>query len=155
MAVLVPRVLIIEARFYENLSKMLLEGCVNFLNNKDVKWDSMVTPGVLEIPASISMAMNATAYKVYNGIIVLGIVMRGETSHCDIIAQAVTRGLIDISIKDSLPIGNGIVVVDNEEQALDRVSSACLNRGGCAARSVLTMIELKGFFNNRFHDNTR
>ncbi|AKK19911.1 6,7-dimethyl-8-ribityllumazine synthase [Candidatus Liberibacter africanus] len=144
MEVLIPRVLIVEARFYEEHSANLLTGCVNVLENRDVGWDHIVTPGVLEIPAAISMVMNAEKRDIeYNGIIVLGVVMRGETSHCDIIARAVTHGLVDLSIKYSFPLGNGIVVVDNEQQAIERVDPYLLDRGGCAARSVLTMIELK------------
>ncbi|ACT56819.1 6,7-dimethyl-8-ribityllumazine synthase [Candidatus Liberibacter asiaticus] len=144
MEVFIPHVLIIEARFYENLSAMLFEGCVNVLHSRAVQWSSIVTPGVLEIPAAVSMVMNAKTRSVtYDGIIVLGVVMRGKTAHCDVIAHAVTRGLVDLSINGSLPIGNGIVVVDSEQQAFDRVSPSHLDRGGCAARSALAMIELK------------
>ncbi|MEG8098697.1 6,7-dimethyl-8-ribityllumazine synthase [Candidatus Liberibacter brunswickensis] len=144
MVVLKPRVLIVEARFYENLSEMLLEGCVNVFKNNNIEWDSIVTPGVLEIPSAISMVMsNVTLGKKYHGIVVLGVVIRGKTSHCDIIANAVTNGLVDLSIKDSLPIGNGIVTVDNKEQAIERVHSVRIDRGGAAARSVIAMIELK------------
>lgn len=144
MGDIVPHILIVEARFYEHLSCMLLQGCTSVFNSKNVSWNSVVTPGVLEIPAAVSMAIGAYKNdKLYDGIVVLGVVMRGETSHCDIISQEVIRGLINISIKDSFPIGNGIIVVDNEKQALDRASAAKLDRGGFAASSVLKMIELK------------
>ncbi|AHA27702.1 6,7-dimethyl-8-ribityllumazine synthase [Candidatus Liberibacter americanus] len=143
---IVPHILVIEARFYEHLSCMLLKGCTSVLNSRGISWNSVITPGVLEIPAAVSMAIEAFKNKdnnIYNGIVVLGVVMRGETSHCDIIAQEATRGLMDIAIKHSFPIGNGIVVVDNEKQALDRASAYKLDRGGFAANSVLKMIELK------------
>ncbi|MBL0848553.1 MAG: 6,7-dimethyl-8-ribityllumazine synthase [Candidatus Liberibacter ctenarytainae] len=147
MEVYVPRILIVEARFYEHFSCMLLEGCIDVLKKKNISWNSVVTPGVLEIPAAVNMAINAVKHGItepYNGIIVLGVVIKGETLHHEMIGHAVTRSLVDISVRDySLPIGNGIIVVDNEKQANERASASHLDRGGFAARSVLKMIELK------------
>ncbi|MBY7649254.1 MAG: 6,7-dimethyl-8-ribityllumazine synthase [Candidatus Liberibacter europaeus] len=145
MGEIIPHILVIEARFYDNFSCMLLEGCTSVLKEKGVSWDLFETPGALEIPVAVSMAINTSrkGNKIYDGAVVLGVVIRGETSHCDIIAQEVTHGLVDISIRYCFPIGNGIVVVDNEQQAYDRSSSDKLNRGGFAANAVLKMIELK------------
>ncbi|MBA5723594.1 6,7-dimethyl-8-ribityllumazine synthase [Liberibacter sp. Z1] len=146
MSTFVPRVLIVEARFYDRLSFELLEGCMAVLREEGIPFDSVVVPGVLEIPTAISMAMSASKNAngvIYGGFVALGIVIKGETSHFDIVSRESTRGLVDLSIKHSLPIGNGILVVDNEEQAWERASFSRLNRGGFAAHAVLKMIELK------------
>ncbi|AMC13400.1 6,7-dimethyl-8-ribityllumazine synthase [Liberibacter crescens] len=134
-----------EARFYNQLSTELLKGAISVLDSVNAIFDIVTVPGVLEIPAAVSMAVNAKHNKdiQYDGFIVLGVVIKGQTSHFDIITRESIRGLITLSVSKCLAVGNGIVMVDNEEQAWARVSCLQLDKGGFAARAALKMIELK------------
>ena len=102
-------------------------------------------PGVLEIPAALSMSLNVqkSGGKRYDGFIVLGCVIRGETTHYDIVANESARALMDLSVDEQLALGNGIQTVENEEQALARADKNRLNKGGHAAQAALQMIKLR------------
>lgn len=132
------RVLIVEARFYPNISDMLYEGATQVLDVAGVTYEALEVPGALEIPAAIGMAAGK-----YEGFIALGCVIRGETYHFEIVANESARGLMDLGVNAGLCIGNGILTVENEEQALRRADRAQLDKGGDAARACLSLMKLK------------
>jgi 6,7-dimethyl-8-ribityllumazine synthase len=134
------RVLIIEARFYPEISDALLEGAVSALGT-DVVTDRVTVPGALEIPAAIRLAAER-----YDGFVALGCVIRGETYHFEIVANESARGLMDLMVRDGLCIGNGILTVEDEAQALHRARAGELDKGGDAARACLALIALKQRF---------
>lgn len=133
-----PHILIVEAPYYQHIADSLKEGAVNVLE-KNATYDLISTTGALEIPAVIAVAHET---KKYDGYIALGCVIRGETTHYEIVSQESARGLMDLSIKKKIAIGNGILTVENEAQALKRAKINELNKGGDAAKACLTMIEI-------------
>jgi len=140
------RVLIVEARFYAHISDALLEGAKRALNAAGAEYDVVTVSGALEIPAVISLAEEGGHRPVgvrYDGYVALGCVIRGETYHFEVVANESARGLMDLSIGKRLPIGNGILTVDTEAQALVRARASEDDKGGFAARACLDMIKLK------------
>ena len=140
-----PHILIVEARFYDDMSDALLEGATSALDEAAATYDVVTVPGALEIPTAIAMALDAMdeGGTEYDGFVALGCVIRGETHHFDIVANESARGLMTLSVSESLAIGNGIMTTENAEQAWERVSKERLDKGGFAARAALTMIALK------------
>ncbi|MGH6726175.1 MAG: 6,7-dimethyl-8-ribityllumazine synthase [Pseudolabrys sp.] len=139
------RVLIVEARFYENISDALLAGAKRTLDEAGAQYERIAVPGALEIPAAIVMAVDAAQKKraPYDGVVALGCVIQGETYHFELVSNESARGLMDLSIDRQLAIGNGILTVDNESQALARATFDNRNKGASAARAALAMIKLK------------
>lgn len=137
--------LIIEARFYDDLADTLLDGAKAALDEAGATYDIVTVPGALEIPAVISFALDAAEEDgtEYDGFVALGTVIRGDTYHFDIVANESSRGLMDLSIRESLAIGNGILTTENEEQAWTRARKGEGDKGGFAARAALTMIALR------------
>jgi 6,7-dimethyl-8-ribityllumazine synthase len=140
-----PHLLIVEARFYEELSDALLNGAKLALDEANATYDVVTVPGALEVPAVISFALDAAedGGKEYDGYVALGTVIRGETYHFDIVANESCRALMDLAVEESIAIGNGILTVENEEQAWVRARREDKDKGGFAARAALTMIALK------------
>lgn len=140
-----PHLLIVEARFYDDMSDALLAGATKALKEAGASYDVATVPGALEIPAAISMAMDVaeTGGIEYDGYIALGIVIRGETYHFEIVSNESARGLMNLAVAESLALGNAIMTVENEAQAWERVSPDKLDKGGFAARAALTMIALR------------
>ena len=140
-----PHVLIIDAPYYENISGELTAGAVEVLDAAGATYDKLDVPGVLEIPAALSMALEAaqTGGKQYDGFITLGCVIRGETTHYEVVAFESARALMDLSIAECIALGNGIQTVENEAQALARARKSELNKGGHAAEAVLQMIKIR------------
>jgi 6,7-dimethyl-8-ribityllumazine synthase len=140
--------LIVEARFYDDLSDALLEGAKHALKEAGASFDVVTVPGALEIPAAIAMALDGgdTGGVVYDGYVALGLVIRGETYHFDIVSNESSRALMDLAVSESLALGNGILTVENEAQAWARARRTELDKGGFAARAALTMIQLKEKF---------
>ena len=134
-----PHLLIVEARFYDDLADELLAGAKAAL--APATFDVVTVPGALEIPAAIAMALKGTSQ--YDGFVALGCVIRGETTHYDTVANESARGLMDIAVAFAVPIGNGILTVENDEQAWARARRSGVDMGGFAARAALTMIALK------------
>jgi 6,7-dimethyl-8-ribityllumazine synthase len=143
-----PHLLIVEARFYEAMSDALLEGAKAALDAAGATYDVVAVPGALEIPAAITFSQIAEEEggKLYNGYVALGVIIRGETYHFDIVANESSRGLMQLSIETGAAIGNGILTVENEEQGWRRARKSELDKGGFAARAALRMIELKKQF---------
>ena len=136
------RVLMVEARFYNDILDALAEGAVAALEAAGVETERLAVPGALEIPAAIRLAMAAG----YDGYVALGCVIRGETSHYDIVANESARALQTLAIEHELAIGNGILTVENHAQALDRALPDRKNKGAEAAEACLTMIAIKRRF---------
>lgn len=141
-----PRVLIVEARFYEDIADALFEGAKAAIDASDFEYDRIDVPGALEIPAAIRFAMNRKGDRAYDGFVALGCVIRGETAHFDVVVNESARGLQQLAIEHQLAIGNGIITVDNEEQAWDRARKDRQDKGGQAALACVAMIGLKQLF---------
>lgn len=139
-----PHLLIVEARFYEEIADALLEGATGAIEAAGATHDRVTVPGALEIPAAIAMALDASGNggTAYDGFVALGCVIRGETSHYDIVAGESARALMDLSIAETVAIGNGIITVENADQAWARARTGELNKGGGAAEAALAMIAL-------------
>ncbi|MEP1206012.1 MAG: 6,7-dimethyl-8-ribityllumazine synthase [Rhizobiaceae bacterium] len=143
-----PHILIIDAPYYTHISKALVEGAEDVLKAEGASWDYVAVPGVLEVPATVSMALEGMSRgnTHYDGFITLGCVIRGETTHYDIVAFESARAIMDLTIAECLALGNGIQTVENEAQALARARKEELNKGGHAATAVLEMIKLREKF---------
>jgi len=141
----VPHILIIEARFYDDLADELAAGAMGALAAAGATYDRIAVPGALEIPAALAMALDAMAAggTHYDGFVALGTVIRGETTHYDIVAGESARALMDIAVAESLAIGNGILTVENDEQAYARARVSEMNKGGAAAEAALRMIAVR------------
>ena len=139
------RALIVEARFYDDIQDALLEGAVAELRAAGVTHEVITVPGALEIPAALAIALDAAGKngKPYDAAIALGCVIRGDTIHFEIVAIESSRALMDLAVARKMPLGNGIVTVNTDEQAWARARPAELNKGGDAARAALAMLRIK------------
>ena len=137
--------LIVEARFHEGLADALLDGARAALDEAGATCDVVTVPGALEVPAVIAFAEEAAEEggTEYDGYVALGCVIRGETYHFEIVANESSRGLMDLATHGLLAIGNGILTVENEDQAWVRARRENGDKGGFAARAALTMIALR------------
>lgn len=140
--------LIIEARFHDDLADALLEGATGALDEAGASYDVVTVPGSLEIPAVITFALDGAAEggTAYDGFVALGTIIRGDTYHFDIVANESSRALMDISVQEAVAIGNGILTTENDAQAWARARKTEGDKGGFAARAALTMIALKEKF---------
>jgi 6,7-dimethyl-8-ribityllumazine synthase len=136
------RILIVEARFYDHLNDMLIAGAKAAIKAAGYKSEVVTVPGALEIPAAISLA---EASGNYDGYVAIGVVIRGETYHFEIVAGESARGIMALTM-DGIAIGNGILTVENEEQALVRADPAQKDKGGEAAKAALALLALKEKF---------
>lgn len=143
-----PHLLIIEARFYDDLADALLDGAKSALDEAGATYEVVTVPGALEIPAVVSFALDGAEEggTQFDGYVALGTVIRGETYHFDIVANESCRALTDLAVAESLAIGNGILTVENDEQAWARARKDDKDKGGFAARAALTMIALRKQF---------
>lgn len=134
--------LVVEARFYDALADELLKGAVERIKAAGATYTRLTVPGALEIPGTAAIALDIAEDEdvPFDGVIALGCVIRGETFHFEIVAGESSRGLMDLSVRRAIPIGNGILTVENEEQAWERAKVDKGNKGGDAAEAVLTVI---------------
>jgi 6,7-dimethyl-8-ribityllumazine synthase len=139
------RILVVEARFYDDIADALLAGARRVLEAEGVAFDRISVPGSLEIPAAIAIALDAAERKQrpYDGVVALGCVIRGDTMHFDIVATESARALMDLAVARRLPVGNGILTVDTEAQARARARMEEADKGGDAARVALAMVRIK------------
>jgi 6,7-dimethyl-8-ribityllumazine synthase len=139
------RILIVEARFYDEIADALLAGAMKALEAANASVDRISVPGSLEIPTAIAIAADAARSKrrPYDGAVALGCVIRGETIHFEIVSHQSARGLMELSVARGLPIGNGIITVENEAQAFARARPEEQDKGGDAARAALALVALK------------
>ncbi|MBA4756969.1 6,7-dimethyl-8-ribityllumazine synthase [Sphingosinicella sp.] len=136
------RVLIVEARFYAHLNDMLLAGARAALEDAGHSHETITVPGALEIPGAIALAAESGRYDAFVGI---GVVIRGETYHFEIVAGESARGLMALTM-DGLAVGNGILTVEDEAQALVRADPKQKDKGGEAAKAALALLDLKSRF---------
>ena len=139
------KVMIIESRFYDKIADELLEGAKSAIDAFGVQYEVISVPGAFEIPAVIAMAEEARhkpSGKAYDGYVALGCVIRGETTHYDYVCAESARGLMDLSVRKAIPIGYGILTVENEDQAWDRALRSKGDKGGTVAKVCLGMISL-------------
>ncbi|MDD3371803.1 MAG: 6,7-dimethyl-8-ribityllumazine synthase [Alphaproteobacteria bacterium] len=145
-----PHVMIVEARFYDEIADMQLRGVKEVLDRVNATYEIVTVPGALEIPAAIAFAVKALDFdpmrRRSEGYIALGCVLKGGTHHDEIVAFESAHSLQELSLKHSLAIGNGILTCNTMEQALERADPIKLNRGGQAAEACLRMVELKHKF---------
>jgi len=139
------RILIVEARYYDGIADALLDGATKALKEAGAAFDCISVPGSLEIPPAIAIALDAAQKKrrPYDGVVALGCVIRGETIHFEIVSQESARGLLELSVARTIPIGNGIITVENEAQAKARADVNDQDKGGGAARAALALFGLK------------
>lgn len=133
-------IFIVSARYYKRISALLEQGTAAALDAAGATYDIVEVPGALEIPAAIAMAAKSGKYQ---GYVALGCVVRGQTSHYDIVAGESARGLNELAMHQLLPIGNAILTTENKRQAIRRANPELGNKGGFAANAVLAMLKLK------------
>jgi 6,7-dimethyl-8-ribityllumazine synthase len=133
-------ILIVSGMFYPDLASSLREGAAAALTAAAMPFEEVEVAGALEIPQAIRYAI---ASGKYHGYVALGTVIRGETTHYDIVSQESSRALMELALKYQAPIGNGILTVENDEQAWERAAIGRKNKGGDAANAVLSLLALK------------
>ena len=142
-----PHILIVEARFYDDLADELAKGAIAEIEAQGGTYERVAVPGVLEIPAAVKIALDASragkAEKAYDAYVTLGCVIRGETTHYDIVSNESARALMNLTIDDKIALGNGIQTVENDAQAWARARISDKNKGGGAAAAALAMVALK------------
>ena len=134
------KILIVAANYYPKVTSKLVESAKNIIEEKSANLKIskiIVVPGVFEIPVIISQNINK-----FDAFLALGCVIKGKTPHFDLISQAVTKAIMDLSIKYKKPIGNGIITSLNMKQAVDRADPKKKNKGGEAAEAVISVIDL-------------
>jgi 6,7-dimethyl-8-ribityllumazine synthase len=136
------RILIVEARFYDHLNDLLIEGARAAIEEAGHNHETITVPGALEVPGAIALAAETGRYDAF---VALGVVIRGETYHFEIVAGESARGIMALAL-DGIPVGNGILTVENEAQALTRARSAEKDKGGEAAKAAIAMLGLKERF---------
>jgi 6,7-dimethyl-8-ribityllumazine synthase len=135
-------VLIVEARFYEHLNDLLLAGARAALEAAGHSHETLTVPGALEVPGAIALADESGDYDAF---VALGVVIRGETYHFEIVCNESARGIMDLTLS-GLAIGNGILTVENDAQALARADKDQLDKGGGAVAAALAMLDLRTRF---------
>jgi len=150
------RVLIIEGRFYNEISDELANGAIAALQAQGVGYDRFSVPGALEIPQVLGQAIaaglipRAAARARWHGVVALGCVIRGETAHYDIVCGNANHWLMDVATRHNVPVGNGILTVENQRQAITRAQGGVDGKGGHAARACLKLIEIGQTFEGQF-----
>ena len=135
-------ILLVEARFYPHLNDMLLEGARKTIEAAGHEHETLTVPGALEIPGAIALAARSGRYCAFVG---LGVVIRGETYHFEVVSNESARGLMDLTLQ-GYAIGNGVLTVENEQQAIVRCDPAQLDKGGGAAEAALALFDLRQKF---------
>ena len=136
------RFLIVEARFYDHLNDMLIAGARAALEAADHEIDIITVPGALEVPGAIALAAESGQY---DGFVAIGVVIRGETYHFEIVAGESSRGIMALTM-DGIAVGNGILTTENEAQAIYRADPAQANKGAGAAEAAMTLLDLQRKF---------
>lgn len=136
------RILIVEARFYPHLSDLLLNGARNVIEAAGHEHETITVPGALEVPGAIALAAKSGRYC---GFVALGVIIRGESYHFEVVSNESARGLMDLTLQ-GFAIGNGILTVEDEAQALVRADPGQADKGGGAARAALALVDLAARF---------
>ena len=143
MAKTEKKILIIEARFYDQIADALAVGAISTLSEAGFKYERLAVPGVFEIPAALRLAWSTGDYA---GSLALGCVIRGETDHYDHICREVSRKLMDLSVDYAVPHGFGVLTCENKDQAWERADTAQRNLGARTAEACIRMIDIKSSF---------
>jgi len=141
-----PHLLIIEARFYEDIADELARGALAALERAGATYARVAVPGALELPAALAMAIEADADPAYDGYVILGCVIRGETSHYDVVVRESSRGVMELAVDEALALGFGVLTVDNMVQAWARANVDGGDKGGAAAAAALAMVAIRAHF---------
>ncbi len=138
------RILVVEARYYTDIADTLLAGAVRAIESAGARHDVITVPGALEIPTALAIALDGAEAQgePYDAAVALGCVVRGDTIHFEIVSEQSARGVMDVSLATNIPIGNGILTVNNDAQATIRASLTDGDKGGEAARAALTLLRL-------------
>lgn len=147
-------ILVVEGRFYHHISDQLIAGAEMALREMGATWETVMVPGALEIPQVLAAAFEAglfseKAEQPFHGFVALGCVIRGETSHYDIVAGESARALMDVAVARNIPLGNGILTVETEAQAIARASVTGKNKGRDAVEACLEVLRHKRDFAKR------
>ncbi|HLU91860.1 MAG TPA: 6,7-dimethyl-8-ribityllumazine synthase [Pedomonas sp.] len=132
-----PHILIVEARFYEDIADELAKGAIEALEAAGATWERIAVPGAFEIPGAIAMAAKSGKF---DGYVALGLVVRGETTHYDYVCEESARGLMDLAVRERLAIGYGILTTENFPQAWERARVGRGNKGRAAVEAALAMV---------------
>jgi 6,7-dimethyl-8-ribityllumazine synthase len=145
------RILIVEARFYDDIQDALLEGALAEIKKAKCTHEIITVPGALEIPAAVVMGLDSAEDngEAFDAVIALGCVIRGDTIHFEIVSMESSRALMQISVDRLVPLGNGIITVNTEAQAWARARKTELDKGGDAARAALAMLRIKRRYPSR------
>jgi 6,7-dimethyl-8-ribityllumazine synthase len=141
-----PNILIVEARFYEELADEMAQGAEAALTEAGARFERLAVPGAFEIPGAIAFAARAGGAAGFHGFVALGCVIRGETTHYDYVCQESARGLMDLSVRDGVAIGYGILTCENREQAWARAARDQGDKGRAAVDACLRMVALRRRF---------
>ena len=136
-------ILLIEARFYDDIGDMLAKGAIDAIAAAGATCERITVPGALEVPTAIRLAADSGRY---DGFVALGCIIRGETYHFEIVCNESARGIMSLGMAEGLAIGNGILTVENMDQALDRADPERQNKGGGAAEAALALVRLQRQF---------
>ncbi|NRA88033.1 MAG: 6,7-dimethyl-8-ribityllumazine synthase [Rhizobiales bacterium] len=138
-----PHILIVDSPFHEAINAELVKGCVAALEAANVTYEKVSAPGALEIPLAATFGFETGRF---DGVVVLGCVIRDGTSNYDIVVEQCAHGVAHLSLSEALPMGNAVLAVENIEQAQKQADSQGLDKGGLAAKATLKMIELQTYF---------
>jgi 6,7-dimethyl-8-ribityllumazine synthase len=138
-----PHVALIEARFYDAINDMLLAGALRALKESGCTHEIITVPGAMELPSALQFVARRKKGKKADAFVMLGCVIRGATTHYETVCAESARGVTDVALKLNLAVGNGIITVENEKQALERADLKRLDKGGGAVVAALGMLELK------------
>jgi 6,7-dimethyl-8-ribityllumazine synthase len=152
MTLKAPRsVLIIEARFYEDIADELAKGAIEELERRGIAYERLAVPGSLEIPLALSLALaNGFVGRAgrHRGCVALGCVIRGETTHYDVVARESAAGLHHLAVQHAVPLGNGVLTCENRDQAWERARVEGKNKGGGAATACIALMQLEKHFSS-------
>jgi len=137
------KILLVCSPYYEEITNNLIKGASNFLNSKSIDYETLFVPGALEIGPAIKLVNDKASHQSFDGFVALGCIIRGETYHFEIVSNESARALTELSLRYSLPIGNGILTVENKDQALKRSDPLGLDKGGAAVSACLSLLEIK------------
>lgn len=146
----IPHVMVVESRFYEDIADELVKGAEAVLDDAGVSYERFAVPGALEISAAIRFAVKSREFnpvrRRFDAYVALGCVVRGETSHYDLVCRESARALQELNSEFTLAIGFGILTCETKDQAIERAAVDRGNKGAVAARAALEMVEMKRFF---------
>ncbi len=136
-------ILVVDSPYYAEINDQLVIGCIAALDTAKATYEKVSVPGALETPLAIMLGYESGKF---DGAVALGCVIRGETSHYDIVVGESARGIADLALSEAFPIGNAILTVENRDQAVKRADSQGMNKGGFAAKACLQMIKIQEHF---------